>query len=119
MDTKKTGLLISQARKEQGLTQKELAEQLHVSDRTVSKWERGAGFPDVTLLEPISDTLGLPVQCLLLGTRELNAPATQTDKAIRDAVRDIYVLCRNKTRRNISTILAGAVRRGSLRHTGL
>ena len=47
-----TGALIAQLRKEQGLTQKQLAEQLHISDRTISKWERGAGFPDVSLLEP-------------------------------------------------------------------
>ncbi|MFR0769004.1 MAG: helix-turn-helix domain-containing protein [Dysosmobacter sp.] len=40
-----TGALIAQLRKEQGLTQKQLAEQLHISDRTISKWERGPGFP--------------------------------------------------------------------------
>ena len=39
-----TGALIAQLRKEQGLTQKQLAEQLHISDRTISKWERGAGW---------------------------------------------------------------------------
>ena len=52
-----TGALIAQLRKEQGLTQKQLAEQLHISDRTISKWERGAGFPDVSLLEPLADVL--------------------------------------------------------------
>ena len=52
-----TGALIAQLRKEQGLTQKQLAEQLHISDRTISKWERGAGFPDVSLLEPLADAL--------------------------------------------------------------
>ena len=41
MDSKKTGALVSTLRKEKGMTQKELAAQLHVSDRTVSKWERG------------------------------------------------------------------------------
>ena len=49
MDREKTGGLIASARKERGLTQKELAAMLHVSDRAVSKWERGAGFPDVSL----------------------------------------------------------------------
>lgn len=52
--------------REKGLTQKQLAEQLGVSDRTVSKWERGAGFPDVSLLAPLSDALEVPVQCLLI-----------------------------------------------------
>ena len=59
MDREKTGGLIASARKERGLTQKELAAQLHVSDRAVSKWERGAGFPDVSLLEPLADALGV------------------------------------------------------------
>ena len=61
MDRTKTGALIAAARKEQNMTQKELAAALHVSDRAVSKWERGAGFPDISLLEPLADTLGLGV----------------------------------------------------------
>lgn len=58
MDTRKTGQLIAARRKELGLTQKQLAGQLNVSDRAVSKWERGAGFPDIALLEPLADVLG-------------------------------------------------------------
>lgn len=61
--------LIAAARKEQNMTQKELAAALHVSDRAVSKWERGAGFPDISLLEPLADTLGLGVLDLLRGER--------------------------------------------------
>ena len=61
MDTRKTGQLIAARRKELGLTQKQLAGQLNVSDRAVSKWERGAGFPDIALLEPLADALGLTV----------------------------------------------------------
>ena len=49
MDVKKTGELLCQLRKEKGMTQKQAAEILQVSDRTVSKWERGAGLPDVSL----------------------------------------------------------------------
>ena len=50
MNAEKTGALIRALRTEQGLTQKQLADRLHLSDRTVSKWERGAGCPDVSLL---------------------------------------------------------------------
>lgn len=57
------------SRKEQNMTQKELAAALHVSDRAVSKWERGAGFPDISLLEPLADALGLGVLDLLRGER--------------------------------------------------
>ncbi|MBU5625817.1 helix-turn-helix domain-containing protein [Oscillibacter sp. MSJ-2] len=70
MDQRKTGGLIAAARKELGLTQRQLAERLSISDRTVSKWERGAGFPDVSLLEPLADALGLSVVEIVRG--ELN-----------------------------------------------
>ena len=69
-----TGALIAQLRKEQGLTQKQLADQLHISDRTISKWERGAGFPDVSLLEPLADALHCSVVSLLEG-RLVEKPA--------------------------------------------
>ena len=54
------------------MTQKELAAALHVSDRAVSTWERGAGFPDISLLEPLADTLGLGVLDLLRGEHPLS-----------------------------------------------
>lgn len=72
MDNIKTGALIAGSRKALGLTQKDLAEQLHVSIQAVSKWERGLSFPDVFLLEPLSAHLGLTVSELLAGER--NAP---------------------------------------------
>lgn len=67
MDNKKTGALIAKRRQEMGLTQKELGEQLHISDRAVSKWERAVGFPDVSLLEPLAEALGISVLELLRG----------------------------------------------------
>lgn len=67
MDLKKTGALIAKARKEKGLTQQQLAEQLHVSHTTVSKWERGLGFPEVSLLEPLAAALGLTLEDLFTG----------------------------------------------------
>lgn len=69
MDREKTGVLIAAARKEKNMTQKELAAALHVSDRAVSKWERGAGFPDISLLEPLAAALDLNVLDLLRGER--------------------------------------------------
>lgn len=73
--------LIAAARKEQNMTQKELAAALHVSDRAVSKWERGAGFPDISLLEPLADTLGLGVLDLLRGGAGDSAGAGADDPA--------------------------------------
>lgn len=51
MDLKKTGLFISGMRKEKSMTQKELAERLSVTDKAVSRWETGKGFPDVSILK--------------------------------------------------------------------
>ncbi len=68
MDMNKTGQLIAARRREKGMTQRELAQALHISDRTVSKWERGAGFPDVSLLEPLASALELHVLDLLRGS---------------------------------------------------
>jgi len=72
MDYKKTGELIANIRKERGMTQKELADELFISDRTVSKWERGVGFPDVSLLEPLAKALDISISELVLG-RKLDA----------------------------------------------
>ena len=84
MDRQKTGALIAQMRKERGLTQRELAEQLHVSDRAVSKWERGAGFPDVSMLIPLAEALGLSVLELLRGEQSRpGAPSRRAERSLR------------------------------------
>ena len=59
------GLFISQLRKEKGLMQKDIAERLFVSDKAVSKWERGLSIPDVALLVPLAELLGVTVTELL------------------------------------------------------
>ena len=67
MDTKKTGKYISDNRKKQGLSQKELAVKLNVTDKAISKWERGLSFPDISLLIPLSEVLGVSLYDLLTG----------------------------------------------------
>lgn len=69
MDAKATGKMISTKRKEKGLTQLQLAEILNVSNRTVSKWENGDGFPDITLLPEISKELDITIDELLTGVK--------------------------------------------------
>ena len=56
---------LRRARKAAGLTQKELAGRLHVTDKAVSKWERALSYPDVTLLEPLAEALDLGVEELV------------------------------------------------------
>ncbi len=67
MNNLKTGCLIRELRKEKGLTQKELADKLHITDRAVSKWERGLCAPDISLLEPLSQVLDITVLELISG----------------------------------------------------
>ena len=102
MDRTKTGALIAAARKEQNMTQKELAAALHVSDRAVSKWERGAGFPDISLLEPLADTLGLGVLDLLRGER--GTAEVESDGQVRGAVRIVV----REANKKLHRILRGA-----------
>ena len=60
-----TGDTIRYLRERRHLTQRELAERLNVSDKTISKWETSRGLPDITLLEPLASTLSVSVPCSL------------------------------------------------------
>ena len=67
MDAMKTGRFIAQKRKERNLSQRELAEYLHITDKAISKWERGLSFPDITILIPLSEVLNVSLYDLLTG----------------------------------------------------
>lgn len=69
MDAKAFGSFLAETRKARGLTQSDLAEQLHVTDKAVSRWERGLGFPDINTLEPLADALGLTLAQLMHADR--------------------------------------------------
>lgn len=76
IDMEKFGSFLMTLRKEKGLTQKELGERLFVSDKTVSKWERGQSLPNVSLLIPIAELLEITVTELLKGERIQNNTLT-------------------------------------------
>ena len=59
------GTYIAENRKQLGMTQAQLADRLHVTDKAVSKWERGLSYPDVTLLEPLAEALSVNIDALL------------------------------------------------------
>lgn len=65
MDCAHLGEIIKTGRTDAKMTQKELGDLLHVSDKAVSKWERGICFPDVSLIEPISKVLNVPLDVML------------------------------------------------------
>ena len=69
MDQVKTGRFIAEMRRERNMTQRELADILLISDKTVSKWETGKGLPEVSLMIPLCDTLNITVNELLCGEK--------------------------------------------------
>lgn len=90
MDAKTTGKIINSKRREKGLTQIQLAEILNVSNRAVSKWENGDGFPDITLLPNISAALDITIDELLTGNKPepivkiVEKDTSKTDKLLND-----------------------------------
>ncbi|MFS0864368.1 helix-turn-helix domain-containing protein [Fredinandcohnia sp. 179-A 10B2 NHS] len=67
MDSKKVGRLIFSLRKEKNMTQKDIANALRITVQTVSKWERGIGCPDVSLLGDLANLLGVSIEKILAG----------------------------------------------------
>lgn len=67
MDAGKTGKFIAEKRKAINMTQNELAKKLHITDKAVSKWERGLSFPDISVLIPLAEILNISLYDLLKG----------------------------------------------------
>lgn len=70
MDAQKFGVFIAQCRKEKSMTQSELAAKIMVTDKAVSRWERGKGFPDINLLLPLAEALEVSVLELMHSERQ-------------------------------------------------
>lgn len=89
IDKREFGAFVAMLRKEKGLTQKELAERLFLSDKAVSKWETAASVPSIDLLMPLADILGVTVTELLMCRRmeKDNAlSATQVEQVVKTAI---------------------------------
>lgn len=89
MDAEKIGVFIHNCRKELGMTQSELAQKLNVTDKAISRWERGVGFPDIKLLEPLAETLHVTVLELMRGERmdSKQVAKDMVDEAITDTLK--------------------------------
>jgi transcriptional regulator with XRE-family HTH domain len=72
MDMSKIGRLIYQLRKDKNMTQKQLADKMNISDKTISKWERGQGCPDISLLIELAKILNTNVESILSGEININ-----------------------------------------------
>ena len=84
MNAKDFGAFLAQTRKACGLTQADLAAQLHVTDKAVSRWERGVGLPDINTLEPLADALGLTLSDLMHCRDPQEAPLPNAEPTLED-----------------------------------
>lgn len=83
MDQIKTGVIIRSLRQKQGLTQAQLGDMIGVGDKAVSKWERGCGAPDISLLAALSRALKTDIDALLRGDMEEKDMSTQNMKRMK------------------------------------
>ncbi len=86
MDENRMGQFIAELRKEKKMTQKDLATQLNITDKAISKWERGLSYPDITLLTSIADILGVTTSELLNGQRSETTASKDIEKTIDNAL---------------------------------
>jgi len=73
LNAKKVGDTIAKLRKKSGMTQQALAKKLDVSDKAVSKWEKGQGFPDITIFPKLSSLFGVTVDYLMFGKKSIRS----------------------------------------------
>ncbi|MFA9376521.1 MAG: helix-turn-helix domain-containing protein [Lachnotalea sp.] len=83
MDCNKMGTLLVRLRKEKNMTQKEIADMMNISDKTISKWERGLGCPDVSLLGELSNIFEVNIEKILAGDLKPNNMETGNLKRIK------------------------------------
>jgi len=98
MNAKDMGLFINELRKENKMTQMELAGKIHVTDKAVSRWERGIGFPDVQLLSSLAEALHISVAELISCKKSSNYSNEEVTNIIHNL--DVY---KTSTSRNFYT----------------
>ena len=96
MDNKKFGDFIKELRKEKQLTQKELGEKLNITDKAISKWERGLSFPDIAVLKDLAEFFEIDISELLNGERG-KKQEIDIEKAIQEAIENYKNIEEKKT----------------------
>ena len=105
MDAKQLGTFIAERRKELGFTQAQLAEKIHMTDKAVSRWERGVGLPDITSLEPLANALEVSL-VQLLQTKSNFTETIKTNDAERLLVTTIQL---SKRSNSLTKVFGGSV----------
>ena len=88
---KTLGTMIAELRKQRGMTQLELAEQMGVTDKAVSKWERGLSCPDIHSILKLAEVLGISVEDLMQSKKTTNAPAGKAAEIMEIAPKAVAV----------------------------
>lgn len=110
IDKVKFGAFVAQLRRERGLTQKELANKLFISNKAVSKWETGVSIPDVGLLVPLAEVLGVTVTELLSGERQYQPlDSQQVEDVVKKAITYSEDVPRRKLRRKHLAVYLGCI----------
>lgn len=104
MEAERFGSFVAQRRREQGMTQATLASELHVTDKAISRWERGVGFPDIGNIEPLADALGVSIVELMRAERTKKQTMT-TDEA-EDACAKVLDITRAQQERETKDVVA-------------
>jgi len=97
MDAKELGKFISELRKEKNMTQLELAGKLNVTDKAVSRWERGLGFPDINTLQPLADALGISLMELMQSRRNADREPISSER-VNELLMNTIMLSRENGR---------------------
>ena len=95
MEAKKFGQFIAGIRKEKKMTQAELAGKIHVTDKAISRWERGLGFPDIQTLEPLAQALGISVLELMRSERQETEKQDQQPEELRYTQGEVAEMLQN------------------------
>jgi len=126
IDKEKFGTFVAQLRRETNMTQKELAERLYISDKAVSKWERGLSIPDVALLVPLAEQLGVTVT-ELLECRRIPQEEPMDSEQTEELVQKVIGLTAEESRNNrpglgwwlLGSIVAGGMELGLMTLAGI
>ena len=106
MDQSKIGQFIARTRKSKNLTQRQLADLLSISDKTVSKWETGKGLPDVSLMLPLCRALDLTVNDLLTGEK---VPAADYQTKAEENMMDLIQENQENKKRMVLSVICGTI----------
>jgi len=105
MNNEKIGKFISELRRSLEMTQKDLAEKVNVTDKAVSKWERGLSYPDISILSPLSNILGVTPSELLNGERSTNPAILEPNVNIENVLQYADMAVKTKSK-NIQKVCA-------------